>query len=133
MKENFNNPPRNNMQDYRDELAKKLKEGRKEYPNEKTNYTEEDRHTAFNAKYNDDSYYKSQDNKFLPGEDISRLEKRIRNIVLSKTLDESGGSRHSSKILFVKNLLDNTPENLFSLEEKGFILKKSFLWRRNIF
>jgi len=104
MKENFNNPPRNNMQDYRDELAKKLKEGRKEYPNEKTNYTEEDRHTAFNAKYNDDSYYKSQDNKFLPGEDISRLEKRIRNIVLSKTLDE----------------------NLFSLEEKGFILKNLF-------
>jgi hypothetical protein len=126
MKENFNNPPRENLQDYRDKLAKKLKEGRKEYPNDKTNYTEEDRHTAFNAKYNSDPYYESQDNKFLPGEDISRLEKRIRNIVLSKTLHESGGSRHSSKILFVKNLLGNTPEKLFSLEEKEFIIKNLF-------
>lgn len=125
-KQNFNNPPRENLQDYRDELAKKIKEGRKEYPNDKTNYTEEDRHTAFNAKYNNDPYYESQDNKFLPGEDISRLEKRIRNIVLSKTLQESGGSRHSSKILYVKNRLENTPENLFSSEEKEFILKNLF-------
>lgn len=129
-KEALNNPPRENLQDYRDKLAKNLKENRKKEPNNKTDYTEEDRYSAFDAKHNDDSYYRSQDNKFLPGENISRLEKRIRNIVLSKTLHEIGGSRHSSKILFVKNLLENTPENLFSLEEKGFILKNLFPWGR---